>query len=93
MGRIHEARRRREALQQLTGRHKNGRFWYPVLDERVFSRGDVIWIDRGPSVGRHEVKVLGHRELLVHPIGKWEELARRWRGRLRRWWIRLWRGR
>lgn len=81
--------RRRAALQRRLP--KDGRFWYPVLDEKPFERGDVIWIQEGSSVGRHEVQARGKGELLVRPIGTAEFVRRLWIGRVRRWWLRLWR--
>lgn len=83
--------RHRRTLERL--RPADGSFWLPVLDERAFKKGDVIWVDSGISVGRHEVRACGRGELLVRRISTTEFTVRLWRGRLRRWWRRLWRGR
>lgn len=71
---------------------RRARYWYPVLDPKVFSVGDVIWLDIGEAYGYHEVRVLGHGEILVRHIPWWEVWLRQVRGRWRRFWIRRRRG-
>ena len=70
-------------------RFSKDKFWFPVLDTRMFEVGDVIWIDHGEAIGRHEVRFVGRGELLVRPIPWWEFVVRLYRGRLRRAWLRL----
>jgi hypothetical protein len=58
--------------------------WHPVLESKVFSVGDLIWIDIGPHAGYNEVRALGRKELLLRKIPWWEVWLRKVRARLRK---------
>lgn len=61
-------------------------FWLPVLSEKPFNRGDVIYLDGGR--GWHEVVARRPEAILVRKIPRWEVASmrvRNWPRRIRAW--------
>ena len=64
------------------------KYWDPVFDSKVFTEGDIVWLEVGPVRGYHEIRAIGRKEVFVRHLPKWEISLRRLKGRWRRYWIR-----
>lgn len=70
-------------------RSKRG-FWLPVLSEKLFHRGDVIYLDGGR--GWHEVMARRPEQVLVRKLPLWDVWklhVRSWPKRAKEWLTKL----